>query len=81
MLLSKPHKYSLKEEEKICAYASGNFKLKNNWTSIDFEIQALINSLEKFKIFLQKEFIVRTDYEAIVKFIKNDQSKKVNRTR
>ena len=49
-----------------------------NWTSLDFEIQALINALEKFKIFLYKEFTVRTDYEAIVHFIKNDQSKKVD---
>ena len=52
-----------------------------NQTSLDYEIQALINALEKFKIFLHKEFIVRTDCEAIVRSIKNDQSKKVNRTR
>ena len=51
-----------------------------NWTSIDYEIQALINSLEKFKIFLHIEFTARTDCEAIVRFIKNDQSKKINRT-
>ena len=51
-----------------------------NQTSLDFEIQALINALEKFKIFLHKEFTVRTDCEAIVRFIKNDQSKKVNKT-
>uniref|UniRef100_A0A251RXY7 Putative enzymatic polyprotein n=1 Tax=Helianthus annuus TaxID=4232 RepID=A0A251RXY7_HELAN len=81
VLLCKPSKYSPKQEEKICAYASGNFQNKTSWTSIDFEIQALIYALEKFKLFLHKEFTVRTDCEAIVKFIKNDQSKKINRTR
>ena len=82
VLLCKPDKYSPKDTEKICSYASGNFnKIGMNWTSLDFEIQALINALEKFKIFLHKEFTARTDCEAIVRFIKNDQSKKVNRTR
>jgi ribonuclease HI len=81
VLLSKPNKYSSKDDEKICSYASGNFKTSTNWTSLDFEIQALLNALEKFKIFLHSEFTVRTDCEAIVKFIKNDQSKKMNRTR
>ena len=82
VLLCKSDKYSPKDTEKICSYASGSFnKTGMNWTSIDYEIQALINALEKFKIFLHKEFTVRTDCEAIVRFIKNDQSKKINRTR
>ena len=82
VLLCKTNKYLPKNSEKICAYTSGNFnKTGLNWTSLDYEIQALINALEKFKLFLNKEFTVRTDCEAIVKFIKNDQSKKVNRTR
>ena len=55
ILLSKPNKYSPKDTEKICSYASGNFnKAGSNWTSLDFEIQALISALEKFKIFLHK---------------------------
>jgi len=81
VLLCKPNKYSLKNNEKLCSYASGNFQNKSNWSSIDFEIQAFIYALEKFKIFLNNEFTVRTDCEAIVRFLKNDQSKKVNRTR
>ena len=49
VLLCRPNKYSHKNTEKICSYASGNFnKIGMNWNSIDFEIQALINALEKF---------------------------------
>ena len=82
IILCKSDKYNPKDTKKICSYASGSLnKTGMNWTSIDYEIQALINALEKFKIFLHKEFTVRTDCEAIVRFIKNDQSKKINRTR
>lgn len=79
VLKCKPSKYSDKTTERIAAYASGNFNTASNWTSLDFEIQALINALDKFKIYLDKDFTVKTDCEAIVKFITNENSKKINK--
>lgn len=52
-LITKPTKYADKSEEKICAYASGNFR-QSNWSSLDMEIQGVIYALNKFKLYLNK---------------------------
>ncbi|KAG2657630.1 hypothetical protein PVAP13_1KG183205 [Panicum virgatum] len=60
ILKQKPHKYSLKTEEKICSYASGKYKLKTI-NNTDREILAVINAINAFRLYLGfKEFTVRT---------------------
>jgi hypothetical protein len=49
----------------LCRYASGTFKLKIQ-TGLDAEIQALIEAVDKFRIFLEKKFIIETDCKNIV---------------
>ncbi|KAL4575551.1 hypothetical protein LXL04_022398 [Taraxacum kok-saghyz] len=55
-----------RKDEKICAYASGKFKVMQS--TIDAEINACINSLEKLKIYYldKKEITLRTDCQAII---------------
>nr|UYZ57240.1 polyprotein [Banana streak OL virus] len=67
--------------EKICAYASGKFTPIKS--TIDAEIQAVINSLDKFKIYYldKKELIIRTDSQAIVSFYKKSSDHKPSRVR
>nr|AHM92963.1 polyprotein [Banana streak CA virus] len=67
--------------EKICAYASGKFNPIKS--TIDAEIQAVINSLDKFKIYYldKKELIIRTDSQAIVSFYKKSSDHKPSRVR
>jgi len=74
ILKQKPNKYSPKTEERICRYASGKYKLKaiNN---TDREILAVINAINAFNLGF-KEFIVRTDCEAICKYYNKVNSKK-----
>ncbi|KAG2655267.1 hypothetical protein PVAP13_1KG000176 [Panicum virgatum] len=76
ILKQKPNKYSPKTEEKICRYASGKYKLKAiNYT--DREILAVINAINVFRLYLGfKEFIVRTDCEAICIYYNKVNSKK-----
>nr|WCR39427.1 ORF3 [Pineapple bacilliform CO virus] len=70
-----------RNQEKVCAYASGRFQPIKS--TIDAEIQAVINSLDKFKIFYlsQKELIVRTDCQAIVSFYEKMANNKPSRVR
>nr|UYZ57208.1 polyprotein [Banana streak IM virus] len=67
--------------EKICAYASGSYNPIKS--TIDAEVHAVINSLEKFKIYYldKKELIIRTDSQAIVAFYKKQADHKPSRTR
>ncbi|KAG6478864.1 hypothetical protein ZIOFF_062309 [Zingiber officinale] len=67
--------------EKICAYASGRFLPVKS--AIDAEVQAVINSLEKFKIYYldKSELIIRTDSHAIVKFYEKASDHKPSRVR
>ncbi|AAO21220.1 putative polyprotein [Badnavirus maculakalanchoes] len=67
--------------EKVCAYASGKFNPIKS--TIDAEIQAVINSLDKFKIYYldKKELVIRTDSQAIVTFYKRMADHKPSRVR
>lgn len=38
VLKAKPNQYSTQKEEKLCGYASGKFKEKENISSIDAEL-------------------------------------------
>ncbi|KAG2561640.1 hypothetical protein PVAP13_8KG169608 [Panicum virgatum] len=76
ILKQKPHKYSLKTEEKIFRYASGKYKLKTI-NNTDREKLAVINAINAFRLYLGfKEFTVRTDCEAIYKYDNKVNSKK-----
>ncbi|ANV20896.1 ORF3 protein [Dioscorea bacilliform RT virus 2] len=70
-----------KATEKVCAYASGKFNPPKS--TIDAEIFAVMNSLEKFKIhYLDKEHIViRTDCQAIISFYNKSVDNKPSRVR
>jgi len=70
VLKARPNKYSDKTEEKICAYQSVKYKEKENMSSIDEEVLAIIYGLNSFKLYIlnKNEILVRTDCEAIVKF-------------
>ncbi|ACS44708.1 ORF3 protein [Sugarcane bacilliform Guadeloupe D virus] len=70
-----------KASEKICAYASGKFSPIKS--TIDAEIQAVINSLDKFKIYYldKKKIIIRTDCQAIVAFYSKIAQNKPSRVR
>ncbi|ANN87818.1 polyprotein [Canna yellow mottle associated virus] len=70
-----------KSAEKICAYASGKFPAIKS--TIDAEIQAVINSLDKFKIYYldKKEILIRTDCQAIVAFYAKTSQNKPSRVR
>lgn len=83
VLKNKPHKYSPKIEEQICRYSSGKYKEKNLTSSIDYELLAVIYSLDSFRLFLlrKKEILVRTDCEAIVKFYENKNCNSISQRR
>nr|QVG60622.1 ORFIII polyprotein [Banana streak MY virus]QVG60625.1 ORFIII polyprotein [Banana streak MY virus] len=70
-----------KAQERVCAYASGKFTPIKS--TIDAEVQAVINSLDKFKIYYldKKELLIRTDCEAIVRFYKSTAQNKPSRVR
>ncbi|KAG6533821.1 hypothetical protein ZIOFF_007699 [Zingiber officinale] len=77
----KTSKGEPRTSEKICAYASGRFLPVKS--TIDAEVQAVINSLEKFKIYYldKSELIIRTDSHAIVKFYEKASDHKPSRVR
>ncbi|KAL3503977.1 hypothetical protein ACH5RR_033818 [Cinchona calisaya] len=81
ILKSKPHKYSPTDQEKLCRYSSGIYKEKGYKTSLDCEILAIIYTLDAFKLFIisKKEFTIRTDSEAIVKYSQNMKEKSRHR--
>ncbi|AAR86692.1 polyprotein III [Banana streak GF virus] len=77
----KLNKGEPRSAEKICAYASGRFNPIKG--AIDAEIQAVIYSLEKFKIYYldKRELILRTDSKAIVRFYEKCSEHKPSRVR
>ncbi|KAL4556309.1 hypothetical protein LXL04_038956 [Taraxacum kok-saghyz] len=70
-----------RKDEKICAYASGKFKVMQS--TINAEINACINALEKLKIYYldKREITLRTDCQAIVSFYNKTNSNKASRVR
>ena len=70
-----------RSKEKVCAYASGKFSPIKS--TIDAEIQAVINSLDKFKIYYldKEELLVRTDCQAIIAFFHKTAQNKPSRVR
>ncbi|KAL4586663.1 hypothetical protein LXL04_011305 [Taraxacum kok-saghyz] len=77
----KKKKEDPRKDEKICANASGKFKVVQS--TIDAEINACINSLEKLKIYYldKKEITLRTDCQTIVSFYNKTNSNKASRVR
>ena len=77
----KKYKEQAKKEEKICNYCSGLYK--SNVSSLDAEIIACMNVLQKFSIYLRncKEFTLRTDCKSIVAFYNKLGSNKLNQNR
>ena len=64
------------KRKKICRYASEKYKLKT-MNNTYREILAVINAINAFRLYLGfKEFIVRTDCEAICKYDNKVNSKK-----
>lgn len=77
----KMNKGDSRREERVCAYASGKFKVVQS--TIDAEINACINSLEKLKIYYldKREITLRTDCQAIISFYNKANSNKASRVR
>ncbi|GJU60858.1 putative polyprotein [Tanacetum coccineum] len=77
----KKIKGDLRSSEKICAYASGKFSTTQS--TINAEINACINTLEKLKIYYldKQEVTLRTDYQAIISFYNKTNSNKSSRVR
>ena len=67
--------------EQVFAYASGRFPTIQS--TIDAEINACINTLDKLKIYYldQKEITLRTDCQAILSFYNKTNSNKASRVR
>ena len=82
-MLAKPHKYSAKNTEKICRYNNGKYKEKGNISNIDAEILAITYAIDIFRILIipNKEILIRTDYETIVKFYKLKNEKRSSQRR
>ncbi|GKC94023.1 Orf y [Tanacetum coccineum] len=77
----KKSKGDPRSSEKMCAYASGKFSTTQS--TIDAEINACINTLEKLKIYYldKQEVTLRTDCQAIISFYNTTNSNKSSRVR
>ncbi|GKA00615.1 Orf y, partial [Tanacetum coccineum] len=77
----KKSKGDPRSSEKICAYASGKFSTTQS--TIDAEINACINTLEKLKIYYldKQEVTLRTDCQAIISFYNKTNSNKSSKVR
>ncbi|GKD96778.1 putative polyprotein, partial [Tanacetum coccineum] len=77
----KKSKEDPRSSEKICAYASGKFSTTQS--TIDAEINACINTLEKLKIYYldKQEVTLKTDCQAIISFYNKTNSNKSSRVR
>ncbi|GJU80638.1 putative polyprotein [Tanacetum coccineum] len=75
----KKSKEDPRSSERICAYASGKFSTTQS--TIDAEINACINTLEKLKIYYldKQEVTLRTDCQAIISFYNKTNSNKSSR--
>lgn len=70
-----------RNSERVCAYASGKFDVPKS--TIDAEIHAVMNSMDKFKIHYldKKELLIRTDCQAIMAFYNKSAANKPSRVR
>ncbi|GKC37829.1 Orf y [Tanacetum coccineum] len=77
----KKSKKDPRSSERICAYASGKFSTTQS--TIDAEINACINTLEKLKIYYldKQEVTLRTNCQAIISFYNKTNSNKSSRVR
>nr|GFB65738.1 putative polyprotein [Tanacetum cinerariifolium] len=77
----KKSKEDPRGSERIYAYASGKFSTTQS--TIDVEINACINTLEKLKIYYldKQEVTLRTDCQAIISFYNKTNSNKSSRVR
>nr|GFA46693.1 putative polyprotein [Tanacetum cinerariifolium] len=77
----KKSKEDPRGSERIYAYASGKFSTTQS--TIDAEINACINTLEKLKIYYlhKQEVTFRTDCQAIISFYNKTNSNKPSRVR
>lgn len=77
----RPRRNDPKSTEKICAYASGKFDIPKS--TIDAEIHAVMNCMDKFKIHYldKKELLIRTDCHAIMAFYNKSSCNKPSRVR
>ncbi|QED42803.1 ORF3 [Dioscorea badnavirus A] len=77
----KHAKFDSKNEERICAYASGKFNPPKS--TIDAEIHAVMNGLNSFKIYYmdKQEITIRTDCQAIISFFNKSAQNKPSRVR
>nr|GEZ72792.1 TPA: orf y [Tanacetum cinerariifolium] len=77
----KKSKEDPRGSERICAYTSGKFSTTQS--TIDAEINACINTLEKLKIYYldKQEVTLRTDCQAIISFYNKTNSNKSSRVR
>ncbi|GJV73449.1 Orf y [Tanacetum coccineum] len=77
----KKGKEDPRSSERIYAYASGKFSTTQS--TIDAEINACINTLEKLKIYYldKQEVTLRTDCQAIISFYNKTNSNKSSRVR
>ncbi|GJW44469.1 putative polyprotein [Tanacetum coccineum] len=78
----KKRKEDPRSSERICAYASGKFSTTQS--TIDAEINACINTLEKLKIYYSytiQDVSLRTDCQAIISFYNKTNSNKSSRVR
>ncbi|GJY38755.1 putative polyprotein [Tanacetum coccineum] len=77
----KKNKGDPRSSEKISAYASGKFSTTQS--TIDAEINACINTLERLKIYYldKQEVTLRTDCQAIIIFYNKTNSNKSSRVR
>ena len=77
ILLQRPSEESSKSQEEICRYCSGIFsKTQQNLPSTDLEILGVINSIDKFQLYLNKEFLIRIDCKNIVEHFNKAKNSK-----
>nr|AYD60109.1 ORF3 protein [Dioscorea bacilliform RT virus]AYD60112.1 ORF3 protein [Dioscorea bacilliform RT virus] len=77
----KKNKKDFRRDEKVCAYASGKFDPPKS--TIDAELFAVMNSMDKFKIHYldKKELLIRSDCQALISFYNKSSENKPSRVR
>ena len=77
VLYCKPDKYSPKDSERMCRYASGLFKIKIT-AATEAEVWGVIEALHAFRLFVvSKPFTIRTDCEAMVSFQEKQKERRI----
>nr|ABI47987.1 ORF4 protein [Dioscorea bacilliform virus] len=77
----KKLKKDFRRNERVCAYASGKFDPPKG--TIDAELFAVMNSMDKFKIHYldRKELLIRSDCQALISFYNKSSENKPSRVR